>query len=203
MKKYSVIYADPPWSYRDQAHAGQRGVTYKYDLLDLGQIKALPIRDIAADNCALFLWVTPPLLPDCMGVVDAWGFKYKTVGFTWVKTYFPSEKYFMGMGSYTRTNAELCLLGLKGKLARQDKGVRSLVVSPVRQHSQKPDEVRDRIVQLFGDVPRIELFARQRTPGWDAWGNQAQSDVELVGEHFVSAAPRSATRASRAGERGR
>jgi N6-adenosine-specific RNA methylase IME4 len=188
MSRYSIIYADPPWSYRDKAHAGERGVLYKYDLMDLGQIKRLPVQDLAADNCALFLWVTPPLLPDCLTVVEAWGFKYKTVGFTWVKTYRGSDNYFMGMGSYTRTNAELCLLAFKGKLTRVHKGVRSLVVSPVRQHSQKPDEVRNRIVQLFGDVPRIELFARQRSPGWDAWGNQTTSDVELVDGKFVPVA---------------
>ncbi len=197
MTQYSIIYADPPWSYRDKAHAGQRGVTYKYGLMDLDQIMKLPVADLAAENCALFLWVTPPLLPDCMRVVGAWGFSYKTVGFTWVKKCsLQEEKYFMGMGSYTRTNAELCLLGLKGKLARVNKGVRSLVVSPIRAHSQKPDEVRDRIALLFGDVPRIELFARQRTPGWDAWGNEIENDVELAGERFIASAPRAKAEAS-------
>lgn len=197
MKQYSIIYADPPWSYRDKAHAGERGVTYKYGLMDLDQILRLPVGDLAAKNCALFLWVTPPLLPDCMRVVGAWGFSYKTVGFTWVKTYtVHQEKYFMGMGSYTRTNAELCLLGLRGKLARVNKGVRSLVVSPIRAHSQKPEEVRDRIVQLFGDLPRIELFARQRTPGWDCWGNELENDVELVGERFGAGTPGEKTSAA-------
>lgn len=186
---YSIIYADPPWSYNDKAHAGERGAAYKYGLMDLEAIKALPVRDLAGPNCALFLWVTAPLLPNCFSVVDAWGFKYKTVAFTWAKTY-ASGKHFMGMGSYTRTNAEFCLLGMKGKLTREGKGVRSLVMSPIEKHSKKPDSIRDNIVQLFGDIPRIEMFARQRAPGWHAWGNQVEgSDVQLIDGHFVASEP--------------
>lgn len=201
--RYSVIYADPPWSYRDKAHAGQRGVTYKYGLMDIGAIRRLPVQELAAPDCALFLWVTAPLLPDCLSVVEAWGFAYKTVAFTWVKTYPGTGGYFMGMGSYTRTNAEFCLLGLKGKLVRRGKGVRSLVVAAREpRHSQKPDQVRERIVELFGDLPRIELFARQRVPGWNAWGNELpHSDVQLAGGHFVAAGTREPAR-DRSGARG-
>jgi site-specific DNA-methyltransferase (adenine-specific) len=186
--RYSVIYADPPWTYKDKANAGKRGAVHQYPVMELDDIKALPVGDIAADNSALFLWVTAPLLPTCLEVVIAWGFKYKTIGFTWVKTYPESEKYFMGMGNYTRSNAEFCLLAFKGEVLRVlSKSVRSLVVTPLGRHSEKPSVVRERIVELFGDIPRIELFARQRVAGWDAWGNHLQhSDLKLVGNRFIT-----------------
>ena len=181
-----MIYADPPWSYRDKANAGNRGASHKYSTMSLDSIKNLPVKDLADDNCALFLWVTMPLLPDCLSVIEAWGFKYKTVAFTWVKTHSPSGKFCVGMGNYTRANAEICILATKGKMPVKSHSVRSLIVSPRREHSQKPDEARDGIVELFGDVPRIELFARQRIEGWHAWGDQVPggNDVELDGEHF-------------------
>lgn len=181
-QRYTIIYADPPWSYRDKAHAGKRGAFYKYELMDIEDIKALPVDDLAAANSALFLWVTPPLLVGCLEVIDSWGFTYKTIAFTWVKTNPASGTFFMGMGNYTRANAELCLLALKGKLSPVSRAVRSLVAAPRgKEHSKKPDEVRRRIVQLFGDVRRIELFARHRSVGWHAWGNEMRdSDVELA-----------------------
>jgi N6-adenosine-specific RNA methylase IME4 len=186
MSRFSIIYADPPWTYNDKAKAGQRGVEFKYSVMGLSEIKALPVLDLAADNCALFLWVTAPLLPDCISVIEAWGFVYKTIAFNWVKTYPQSGSYFMGMGNYTRANAELCLLGVRGRPIVRNHGVRSLIVSPVAEHSRKPDEVRERIVKLLGDLPRIELFARQRSPGWHAWGNQVDADLALVGNHFAA-----------------
>ena len=186
--QYSVIYADPPWSYRDKAQAGDRGVVFKYGVMDLASIIALPVPALAADNCALFMWATFPQLPDCLEVVRKWGFTYKTAAFTWVKTNAKSGTHFIGMGSYTRSNAEVCLLGLRGRLERKSGGVRSIVQTPRARHSEKPAEVRDRIVQLFGDVPRIELFARQRAPGWDAWGNEVETDVILDHDRFVETA---------------
>ena len=184
-KRYPVIYADPPWFYRDKCVSGERGASFKYRVLKHNDVVALPVRDLAADDCALFLWATAPLLPGCIEVVGAWGFKFKTVAFTWAKTHEKSGKFCVGMGSYTRANAEFCLLGVRGRLRRVDAGVRSLVVAPRRGHSQKPDVVRDAIVRLFGDVPRVELFARERAPGWDAWGDQVHpSDLELVDGRF-------------------
>ena len=105
--------------------------------------------------------------------------KYKTCAFTWVKQNKKSDSLFWGLGHWTRSNAELCLLAIKGKPKRISAKVHSVIMSKIREHSQKPDEARDRIVQLFGDVPRIELFARQKVDGWDSWGNEIESDIEI------------------------
>lgn len=171
-KKYEIIYADPPWSYRDKAAAGKRGASFKYPTQSTDWIKNLPVGDIASDNCVLFLWVTMPKLNEVFEVVEAWGFEYKTVAFTWVKRNKVAPTWFMGMGRWTRANAELCLLATKGKPSRVNAGVHSVIDTPIRKHSQKPDETRDRIVQLLGDRSRIELFARDKTDGWDVWGNE-------------------------------
>jgi N6-adenosine-specific RNA methylase IME4 len=169
-KKYQIIYADPPWQYRDKA--GKRGADKKYEVKDKQWIDNLPVIDIADDNSILFLWVTMPHLNGCWELITKWGFEYKTVAFTWVKRNKEAPTWFWGMGSWTRANAELCLLATRGKPKRMNAGIHSVIDSAIREHSQKPDEVRDRIVKLCGDVPRIELFAREITPGWDAWGNQ-------------------------------
>lgn len=169
-KKYQIIYSDPPWSYRDKALAGNRGAGCKYQVQENSWINNLPVSQIADDNCALFLWVTMPKLSECWELIEKWGFKYKTVAFTWVKQNKKTPSWFWGMGNWTRANAELCLLATKGKPKRIDAGVHSIIATPIRKHSQKPDEVRDKIVQLLGDLPRIELFAREKTDGWDSIG---------------------------------
>lgn len=171
-KKYNIILADPPWSYRDKALAGNRGAGCKYQIQSNNWIENLPVVDIADDNCALFLWVTMPKLSECWDLIDKWGFEYKTVAFTWVKRNKKSPTWFWGMGNWTRANAEVCLLSIKGKPKRINASVHSVVDSPIREHSQKPPEVRDRIVDLLGDLPRIELFARDKVDGWDAWGDE-------------------------------
>ena len=173
-KKYQIIYADPPWSYRDKASAGNRGAIYKYDVLDNNYLCNLPIENISEDNCALFLWVTMPMLQEGLNLMKAWGFTYKTVGFIWVKRNKKAATWFWGMGNYTRSNPELCLLAFKGKLKRQSASIHSIIESPIEEHSKKPAIVRNKIVELFGDLPRIELFARQTTPGWDVWGNEVE-----------------------------
>ncbi len=170
-KKYSIIYADPPWSYRDKAAAGNRGAAFKYPTQSKDWISALPIKSIATDSCVLFLWCTMPKLDEVFPIITDWGFTYKTVAFTWVKKNRVSDSWFWGMGSWTRANAEVCLLATKGHPKRVNAAVHSVVDSPIQAHSQKPDIVRERILQLCGDVPRIELFARQASPGWDVWGN--------------------------------
>ena len=123
-----------------------------------------------------FLWATFPNISEAVKVMEAWGFQYKTAAFVWIKTYPKSGKPFWGMGAYTRANAEVCLLGIskgfKAKEQIKSHAVHQIVEAPVGRHSEKPDEVRRRIVELLGDVPRIELFARERAEGWDAWGNE-------------------------------
>jgi N6-adenosine-specific RNA methylase IME4 len=179
MKKYNIIYADPPWSYRDKALAGNRGAICKYPTQSQEWIKTLPIKNIADQNSILFLWVTMPKLNECFDVIKSWGFEYKTCAFTWVKKNKKADSWFWGMGRWTRANAELCLLATKGKPKRVNRGVHSVVSSPIEKHSKKPDIVRERIVELCGDIPRVELFARQKTDGWDCWGNEIESDINL------------------------
>jgi len=187
LKKYSVILADPPWEYRVWSKKGAgRSAESHYPTMNLADISALPVADLADTDCALFLWVTFPLLPDAFKVVEAWGMKYKSVAFVWAKTLRKSDGWHIGMGHYTRANAEICLLATKGSPKRVSKSVRQLIVSPVEEHSKKPDETRSRIVQLFGDIPRIELFARQRADGWDAWGNEVETNIILKGDRFFA-----------------
>lgn len=169
-QKYSVIYADPPWSYRNK---GTRAAADKhYSTMSIDEIKALPVADIAAENCVLFIWATFPMLPEALETIRAWGFRYKTLGFLWVKLNRLRDTLFWGLGNWTRSNPEVCLLAVRGKPNRVCAGVHSVVIAPVMRHSQKPEKVRERIVKLMGDVQRIELFARERVPGWDAWGDE-------------------------------
>lgn len=173
-KTYSVIYADPPWGSNTQfGRDKNKGNSPHYALLDLQTIAALPVSQIAAQNCVLFLWVVDTQLFEAKTIIDSWGFTYKTVGFTWVKATATDKDHF-GVGMWSRKNPEMCLLATKGKPTRQSASVRQLQRHPVREHSRKPDEIRDAIVALCGDVPRIELFARQQTPGWDVWGNEVE-----------------------------
>lgn len=178
-KKYQIIYADPPWSYNDKALAGNRGACCKYDVMSIDDIKNLPIHKLADDNCILFMWVTMPKLNECFSVIESWGFEYKTCAFTWVKKNKKSDSWFWGMGRWTRANAELCLLATKGKPKRISAGVHSVIDTPIEGHSKKPDIVRDKILELCGDLPRVELFARQKVNGWDSWGNEIESDIEF------------------------
>lgn len=172
--KYSIIYADPPWSYKVWSDKGKgRSAESHYPTMQKADIQKLPIGRIAAKNSVLFLWVTAPCLIEGIELITAWGFTYKTVAFTWVKQNKKSNGIFMGMGYYTRANAEYCLLATKGKvLERKSHSVSSVVLSHIERHSKKPNEVRDRIIELFGSIPRIELFAREQADGWDCWGNE-------------------------------
>jgi N6-adenosine-specific RNA methylase IME4 len=184
-QKHEIIYADPGWRYRDKAKAGSRGVDGKYkSTMSMDEIVDLPVQQIATDNAYLFLWVTSPLIGEIIqsGLMKHWGFKQKNVAFTWIKTT-KHGKLHWGMGNWTRANPEFCLLGIRGKPKRISCAVHSVVMAPIGPHSRKPDVVRDRIVELCGDLPRVELFARQRTPGWLAWGDEltAFNSAEIRG----------------------
>ncbi len=174
-RKYNIIYADPPWSYRDKRdkHPKMRGgASSHYNTMDVSGIKKLPIKNITESNCMLFLWVTFPNLQEGLDTVRAWGFTYKTLGFSWIKTNKNNGKPFFGIGYYTKSNCEVCLIGVKGKPIKESNSVSSVIISPREEHSKKPSEARDRIVELCGDIPRIELFARQTAEGWDCWGDE-------------------------------
>ncbi|MDD5022181.1 MAG: MT-A70 family methyltransferase [Endomicrobiaceae bacterium] len=173
--KYNIIYADPPWKYNARNNQNTRfggGAAGHYPVMSYKDIAALPIGNIAADNCALFLWVTFPHLLEQIQIFESWGFTYRTLGFSWIKTNPKNGKPFFGIGYYSKSNCEVCLLGVRGKMVPVNNLVSSCVISPRREHSRKPDEVGERIVTMFGDIPRIELFARKHTDGWDCWGNE-------------------------------
>ncbi len=175
--KYQIIYADPPWLYKDKSKSHGGGAESHYPCMAVYDICNLQIP--AADDSVLLLWVTYPQLEEGLKVLRAWGFTYKTVAFTWVKVSNGNNP-LMGMGRYTRANAEICLLGTKGKgCKRMSASIRNTQFYPRREHSQKPSEFRAEILKLFGDLPRIELFARRKVGGWDCWGNEVESDIEL------------------------
>ena len=185
-KKYNIIYADPPWQFKYQSKKRTDGTSddlnirdpqKEYPCMTIDDIYNMPVNEIADDNSILFLWVTYPLLKEGIKTMEEWGFTYKTCGFSWIKKNKKSDSLFWGLGYWSRANNEICLLGTKGKPKRVGKGVHQFVMSKIQKHSQKPDIVKDRIVELCGDVPRIELFARQRTKGWDVWGNEAPEEV--------------------------
>jgi len=180
IQNYQVIYADPPWDYQQCRLSGS--AKKHYPTMRIEELCALPVADIADRDCALFLWATFPQLSEALRLIKAWGFVYKTVAFVWLKQNRKALTWFYGLGFWTRSNAEVCLLATKGHPKRQSAGIHQLVISPVERHSKKPDEVREKIVELMGDVPRIELFARHQTPGWDVWGNEVENSTVLLKE---------------------
>jgi len=183
-KKYRIILADPPWRYGNTKNIRGSfwGINERhYPTMKLADIKKLSVSQVADKNCYLFLWITSPFLEKGFEVIKAWGFKYCTVGFVWIKMKNDMSKIRQdGLGKYTISNAEYCLIARKGKYHRKAKNVQQIIQLPKGRHSQKPNEVKKRIVCLFGDLPRIELFAREKTEGWHVWGNEIESDIELT-----------------------
>lgn len=179
MGNYSIIYADPPWSFNFSKRKGLSDAAKAnlYPTMKADDIKQLNVGALANDNCILFLWVMNSELPLGLECIKSWGFTYKTVAFTWVKT--RTNTYHFGGGNWTRSNPEICLLATKGKVKRLSASVPNLIVSPLERHSKKPEIARQRIVQLVGDLPRIELFARESIDGWSIWGNEVESDIQL------------------------
>lgn len=171
-KKYDIIYADPPWRYADRKCNG--ACEFHYETMKLEDIKALPIKDIANKDCVLFLWTTYPMLQEALEIIKAWGFKYKSIGFQWIKQNKSGKGYFFGLGRWTRGNTEPCLIAVKGKPKRQNNSISQLIFEPIGKHSAKPPVVRQKVVELMGgeDMTKIELFARQYADGWDCWGNE-------------------------------
>lgn len=198
--KYELILADPPWQYRDAANDGKRGAEHKYPVMKLADIKRLPVHLLAADNCLLAMWHVGPMPDDALQVVRAWGFRLMNMkGFTWHKIHEKSGKDCMGMGHLTRGNSEDILFAVKGKLPKRVmaniiqmvNSPASHVIAPRGEHSAKPKVFHDKLVELLGEVPRIELFARDRYPGWHHWGNECDSDVLMVmpAAHVMSEPP--------------
>jgi N6-adenosine-specific RNA methylase IME4 len=172
MRAPAVIYADPPWAFKVYSGKGKaRSAENHYDASSLEAIKALPVAPLAADDCALFLWCTMPNLPAALDVIAAWGFEYKTIGFTWVKQNRSGQGIFMGLGYWTRGNAEICLLAMRGSPQRMAMDVHQIIMAPVGAHSAKPQEVRARIQRLLIG-PYLEMYGREPAGGWMVWGDE-------------------------------
>lgn len=193
---FKAIYADPPWrweswgKYRGQraglAPKGDRSVDKHYDTADATDIQLMPVADLAAENCVLFIWATWPMLPEALDTIAAWGFDYKTCAFAWTKADARQAEFFhddvtpyMGLGYWTRANSEVCLLATRGQPKRLNADVRQAIIEPRREHSRKPDCVPSRIERLV-DGPYLELFARTKRPGWTVWGNQTDKFAEAA-----------------------
>lgn len=171
--KYQIIYADPPWAYKQ---GGRGAAKIHYDTMSVREICDLPIKRLKTDDAFCFMWTTFPNIAEALEVMKSWGFIYKTAAFVWVKKT-RDGKNWCGLGSYTRANAEICLLGVskktKARKQVQSRNVRQIIEAVKNKHSEKPKETRDRIVELVGGGKRIELFARDSAEGWDCWGNEA------------------------------
>ena len=178
MKKYKIILCDCPWSYRDNKGNLPKLGGKTYPTMTLEEIKSLNVSAIADENSLLFFWATMPLLQEALSVISTWGFQYTTCAFNWVKLnpsvksvlFFTIKDIYSGLGHWVNGNAELCLLGKRGHPKRYEKNVKQILFAPRSRHSAKPEEVRRRIVRVAGDLPRIELFAREKILGWDSVG---------------------------------
>jgi N6-adenosine-specific RNA methylase IME4 len=188
---FSIIYADPAWLYKDTMDAGKRGAGHKYQLMTLNDIKALPVERVAAQDSELWIWGTWPLYREVYEVIEAWGFAYKTLGFDWMKISQAGKPLIRG-GSGTRSNTEFCLRAIRGDgLKRISMGVPSAILSvPDKKHSRKPAVARERIVKLFGDLPRLELFATDLCEGWVSLGNEIDGqDIRETLPRLIPPAP--------------
>lgn len=173
--KYDIIYADPPWEYKqkqmnfqnyDKGKKYSNDVTEHYSTMSLTELIKLPISQITTDNCLLYMWATSPNLDIAIELGKAWGFEFKTIAFVW-------EKQRTNYGFYTLSSCEVCLVFKKGKIPKRlATNIRQFISEKVGEHSAKPQEVRNRIDKMYNYLPRIELFARQHAVGWDCWGNE-------------------------------
>lgn len=177
-KKYQIIYADPAWSYQDKGCNGNCESHYK--TMSIKDLCDLPVKNITDDNAVLFLWTTYPMLKEAMLLIEAWGFTYKSIAFQWIKLNKKNGRPFYGLGRWTRGNTEPCLIAVKGKPQRVSKAVFQLIQAPISKHSAKPHEAYNKIEQLMGKLPRIELFARNRREGWDVWGNEIPKETQKI-----------------------
>lgn len=195
-KKYNIIYADPPWTYSSKSAVNnKKGREIKplsdhYGSMTLPEMCSLPVKDITDKDAACFMWVTDSHLDEALALMAAWGFQYKTIAFNWVKTT-NKGNICKNVAPWTLKSAEICILGTKGAMTKYKEvnNIESLVFAERSKHSKKPGEVRRRIEALFGDLPRIELFAREKASGWDAWGNEVVGGVDINALHsrFVGA----------------
>lgn len=174
-KKFDVIYADPPWAFNSKKTGGsfKSGASQKYEVMNIEDLKLLPVQKLASDNCLLVMWWVGAMPQEAIDLVAAWGFKLKNMnGFVWSKRT-KKDLPFFGMGYYTRAGSEAAIIAVKGKPAIKNRGVRAVITSKISNHSEKPNDFRLAIEQLLGnDCNKIELFARSKHKGWSCWGNE-------------------------------
>lgn len=183
MRKYSIIYADPPWQFNSVKTGGsmKSGAAAKYPVMTLEQLKALDVAAICEKDCVLIMWYVSSQPQEALDLAKAWGFTVKNMnGFIWRKLSTNLIPHF-GMGYWTRGGAECALIAVRGKPKAECRSIRQVRDEVVGEHSEKPAIFRDDIVKLCGDLPRLEMFARHTPPGWDVWGNEVDSAVELSG----------------------
>lgn len=174
--KYSILYCDPAWDYagREQHNTQEanKSVIHHYRTMKIDDMKKLKVQDITEDDALMFMWSSSPHLPQAIELMKHWGFEYKTIAFVW-------DKQRVNPGYYTMSQCEVCLVGKKGRIPspRGAKNVKQFLSKMRSRHSEKPTEVRDRITQMFPTQSKIELFARQKTEGWDVWGNEVESSI--------------------------
>lgn len=169
--QYGAIMADPAWRFAVRSPKGEgRSASQHYATMTIEEIKTIPVADMAAPDCALFLWVIDTMIPDGLEVIKAWGFQFKTVGFNWGKLNRDGSP-FMGTGYWTRANPELCFLATRGHPKRLDRGVRRLILAQRREHSRKPDDAYAGVQRLVSG-PYLDMFSREKRSGWDQWGSE-------------------------------
>ncbi|WP_217358049.1 MT-A70 family methyltransferase [Alteromonas pelagimontana] len=181
MSKYEIIYADPPWSFNNKKTGGSMtsGAASQYDVMTLEQMKQLPVPDLCADNCVLIMWWVGSQPQEALDLCNAWGFTLKNMnGFVWNKLTRNQNPHF-GMGFWTRAGSESAIIATRGKPKPVSHSVRAVHSAVVGKHSEKPSAFRNKAVELCGDVPRLEMFARTQTPGWDVFGNQVDNSIEI------------------------
>jgi len=178
--KYEIIYADPPWSYNDKMKGTGFEIEKQYNTMSLDELKKMPIKDIAKKDCVLLMWFVYGMLPEALQLVDSWGFKYKTIAFIWNKKSKHGKDVYT-MGRWTLSNTESVLLATRGACSKfkTTNSMKQYVEAQRTRHSEKPNIVRQKIVELFGDRPRLEMFARQKFDGWDVFGNEVDGSIKI------------------------
>lgn len=186
-KKYELIYPDAPWDYTGGGRYRKLKIKPKYPTMKYNELSQLPIKQIAARDCALAMWTTGPKMEEAIKLIDIWGFNFITVLFIWIKTNRLQDTLNYKPACWTMPNAEYLLFGKIGHPQRVQEDIKQIVFAPIGRHSAKPSVFREKLVNLFGDVPRIELFARQKADGWDAIGNEIDGkDIRVALNEIIT-----------------
>ncbi len=180
-EKYQIVYADPPWKTKTfkEKKDGLISRDLPYVQMTDIEIAELPVESLVADDAILFMWCIDSRIPKIAELMKSWGFNYKCVGFVWGKKAKTTEGFNGGFSSYTKRDCEFCFIGTRGKYLNLKRSVNQILLEPKDAHSKKPNEIKDRILDLCGDLPRLEMFARSSTEGWDVFGNEVDNSINI------------------------